>query len=328
MTIQQRLQASLRKERDSHGFSMISLAIGMLVFVVLAGLVFAAGTGLLGQAEETVQQNSIREFARAAGSGTLHVLADDDAARISSNALAVTTGASRDGAPSAAWLAALGVVFPGVTFDDDWDLVTGGVGGGALEDGTIQVQFIVNDSTAPPASNLRNAADNPKAAAAEPAASGTNRTAQAPSSTTAPAVAWVGNDYSALRIQSRDGDNWACALIVRTADFDYTTSTADHIDPDTSTIGTSANAGRGTGASGALTPQQALNSVLGVWYDSGDTITANSDDHHCSPVTRPGSTAFYMAALPAANGDWDLHTDAGASTAKGAAEITMRRSFE
>ena len=168
-------------------------------------------------------------------------------------------------------------------------------------DETIRVQFLKR------AANLAgvNAAGHTIAAAAAPAAAGG---AGAPIG-----VDWVSGDWRAVRLHARNSDGrWACALIVVQANADGVAAGTDsryesNALPAGFTLTTA-------GTEAARTNSRLMNAWLsGIWYDSGDVVTAGGGLHDCSPVDLTvNSAGSEKASFPESADEWAID-DAGTS---------------
>ena len=322
MNLRQRLAARLQRklaklqqqrrdgERDDSGVQLAELLVYLVVVALIIGGGVIVFTQVIGGAQESVLETNIQTAAELIRNPQIDL---DNETQVGSSSVGA------DGVPSQAWLDAITARLSNLTFNTRWEM------GADDANSLIRVQFIVDDTAT--LRDTSGAADTTAWAGGNPAtAKLTPSTADAADGTNPPEVAWVNNDHSALRIHARDGDRWACALIVLDADFGYNARAAgatagfDHIDVRTS------HAGPATGThqlgTSALTIAQARNRVLGIWYDQGDTIGGDGGLHHCSPVH--GLTGSVdMAELPTANAQWDMRSVNTATVD----DITMRRNF-
>ena len=155
------------------------------------------------------------------------------------------------------------------TWEDSWDLTT------ASDDETIHVQFLDDVATS---------------AVAPPTTAGL-----------APKVDWLLSVHRAVRVQSQNSDGaWACALIVMRAD----TAQAEAAKPSRYS-----KAGAPSGLT--VNTEEAKRTtdawVGGIWYDGGDSPTANDGLENCSPVWDDTTAANNDTAnLPAGANDWDI----------------------
>ena len=194
------------------------------------------------------------------------------------------------GVPTAGFLAALTTDAP-FNWNGTWALATDD------DSDTIRVQFI--DLNAP------------TTLVAPVAAGGTTGGASAPQ------VAWLLNDWDAVRIQARNQDGaWACALVVlkpNTANLDVLGGTPAGTDGLIAASGAIADT---TVANDQTTVELANAHLRGIWYDSGDTYlqtgtapAARLDGiDHCSPVVYNSTASSQTAPLPSSASEWTIGT--------------------
>ena len=120
-----------------------------------------------------------------------------------------------------------------------------------------------------------------------------------------PQVGWLLTNWDAVRIQSRNQDGaWACALIVlkpNAVDGDetsgYNSTANEEVDTDTPAAVTANHA--------AIEKQLADARLRGVWYDSGETDSAELE--HCDPVGDDGTASGNISdPIPEAADKWTI----------------------
>ena len=221
-----------RKARNCKGFNYIQLIVGMIIFVALSRIVGPPAFRMITRARSTALNANIQTAAET----VRNALAIDPSKR-------GTVGANGD--PDTVFLAALTDDAP-FEWQGTWALSS------TDDSNTMRLQFI--DLNAP------------ATLVAPVAAGGTTGGASSPQ------VAWLLNDWDAVRIQARNQDGaWACALVVlkpHTANLDVVGGTPAGTDGLIAASGAIADT---TVATDQTTVELANAHLRGIWYDSGDT---------------------------------------------------------
>ena len=279
---------SVYKNRNDDGFNIMGFIVVMAATIIFGAIAWQPLTGVLDRTRTTTLNTNINTAAQL-----INRLYQDDATRL------IDDADTTSGAPSTEVLRWLESESDALEWRGVW-----AVPAAADMDDTntgsafVRIQFI-RDVGASDHATLVEAGGTRTTIA---------QTANIPvaSPAAAPRVPWLRGNFYAARIRIYDGqNNWSCALIVPSANFDtYGGTNADtytHVDPDTS--------GRvASTATGALTLQTAETLVTGIWFDTGDARTTSDGLHDCSPVDKSGTTtATEQAELPSlADGEWDI----------------------
>ena len=260
---------------------------GVVVTIVILGILAAVGGpplfAIIFDAREFKLENNLQEAAQ--------VLQQ----RLTLSPEQMTDGVDTDGVPNQTLITDLVEDAP-YTWEDNWTFA------GTDNDETIRVQFLGSDS-------------------ALAAASGGAPTGTVWPTATPPDVDWIGLDWRAVRLHARNSDGrWACALIVVQAEASGAIASLDTRYPNvgTPTGQTTATANGITHAAAGAPPAadvQRNNARLmsawqsGIWYDSGDVVTADGGLHDCSPVDDSTSGGAVVATLPASSSNWEIQDD-------------------
>ena len=121
-----------------------------------------------------------------------------------------------------------------------------------------------------------------------------------------PHVDWISGDWRAVRLHARNSDGrWACALIVVQAEADgvQAGTAARYNDPASLPPGITATTNAASDE--ARNNSRLMNAwISGIWYDSGDVVTAGGGLHDCSPVSF--AAAAEEASFPRSSDRWEI----------------------
>ena len=243
---------------------------GVIVSIVILGILAAVGGpplfSLIFDAREHKLENNVREAAQI-----VHQRLTLEPEWMDGNKGAQAT----TGRPTATLGITLVEDAPYTWANNAWEFQSGD------DDETIRVEFINQDT-------LANVAD---------------ADANVP-----PTVDWIASDWRAVRLHARNSDGrWACALIVVQANVNGTQA---------GTVGRYAGPSiptQMTAATGSPTAEQLRTNarlanawISGIWYDSGDVVTADNGRHDFSPVDDTNTTAADKATLPTSASTWQI----------------------
>lgn len=280
LTLKRRRPAADSPSRNNKGIGPTGVVVTIIILAILAAVGGPPLFGLIFDAREFKLESNVRE-----------------AAQIVQQRLTLepdwmgTDGFASNGVPEEALLVAL-------TEDAPYDWETAWALGTNDDDNTIRIQAVRagRTSASPPV---------PALAAAATAAP--------------PAVDWLAQNGGAVRVHARNADGrWACALVVvrPTPNMHELWDVARYHNQSAGTVNGLTIVST-TDAPTAVTPmpsadaqiinQRLMNAWLsGIWYDSGDVVSADNGLHDCSPVDDTGTTGTIKATLPTSASEWNI----------------------
>ncbi len=276
-------------QRNDSGVGVTGVVVTIVILAILAAVGGPPLFSLIFDAREFKLENNVQEAAQVLQQRL--TLAPDRM----NDGVVTATGANHGG-PNQTLITDLVEDAP-YTWEDNWTF------SGTDNDETIRVQFLQEGSLAE--------------------ASGAGPTAGVWPTALPPTVDWLGSNWRAVRLHARNSDGrWACALIVVQAEADATAvqTPGRFADP-------AAAVANGIDQTAPTAEEQQNNTRLmnawmnGIWYDSGDVITADSGRHDCSPVDySTGTTA--VATLPESSSNWEIEHENGTDIVR-----TLRRAL-
>ena len=268
---------------------------GVVVTIIILGILAAVGGpplfAIIFDAREFKLENNVQEAAQV-----LHqrLTLSPDQMNDGVNATAGTT----EGAPNGGLTIDLVEDAPYI-WEDNWTFA------GTDNDETIRVQFLKSGAAAVATGAAPSTATPPVWTAAVP-----------------PVVDWLGTNWRAVRLHARNSDGrWACALIVVQAEVP-----AAKASDGTFYLGVASGLHNGLNLAASNATVAALGPEVhrsntrlanawmnGIWYDSGEVITADGGLHDCSPVDVAAPNTD-KATLPASAQNWQIE-DVGTTNA-------------